>query len=543
MPVTPLDLQSIWSCGQSYADWCASIQNPHMRTEMDRYESEVAIPEALASKVKALKRPVHVLAIIEDWCGDVRRNAPMLAKLCALNPDILRLRCVDKKTKPELMVRYLTNSAEAIPIFVFFNDTFVEVGNWGPRPAECKRVMARGKAAGKNRRRAREDSRLLRRGQTSEHARRNLRVGRHRFRGRGVAAMSFSAGPSSRSRVWQLFTGLLPYAALIFIFGGMGGRDLLRMAHVDEFGQHDLQAIFCTKLNLYSMAIDSAPFIVAAAGMTLVMLTGGIDLSVGSIIGVASAVACRMANRHQSAAFGMACGVGAGMLCGMVNGTLVVALRVQPFIVTLGALMSLRGVCRLVNMVTENGASIFITDGVEGAEAKKTLMSNFIWPASTRVPFLDIPLYIPIAAAAVGVLWIVLDFTRLGRKLYAVGSNEEAARLSGVSVSRTKLWAYTIAGMMAGIAGVMNASRLRGSSAETGFGAELTIIAAVVIGGTSLSGGQGTISGCVIGVVLMNALSSACTSLQVPDAWQMAIIGLFLIAAAAVDRLRREKAG
>ena len=355
--------------------------------------------------------------------------------------------------------------------------------------------------------------------------------------------MFSSAGPSSRSRVWQLFTALLPYAALIFIFGGMSARDLLRMAHVDASGQYDLPAIFCTKSNLNSMAIDCAPFIVAAAGMTLVMLTGGIDLSVGSIIGVASAVACAMTNRHRSAAFGMVCGVAAGMLCGLVNGTLVVALRVQPFIVTLGALMSLRGVCRLVNMMKENASSIYIGDGVKGADERKALMSNFIWPASTRVPFLDIPLYIPIAAAAVCVLWIVLDYTRLGRKLYAVGSNEEAARLSGVSIARTKLWAYSIAGMMAGVAGVMNASRLRGSSAETGSGAELTIIAAVVIGGTSLSGGQGTISGCVIGVILMNALSSACTSLQVPDAWQMVIIGLFLIAAAAIDRLRRAKAG
>jgi len=149
MSVPALDLKSIWSAGQSYADWFASIKNPHMRAEMERYNNEIAIPDATVATLKALKRPVHVFAIIEDWCGDVRRNAPVLAKICALNPDTLRLRCVDKETKPELMVRYLTNAAEAIPIFVFFNETFVEIGNWGPRPAECKRVMARGKAAGR----------------------------------------------------------------------------------------------------------------------------------------------------------------------------------------------------------------------------------------------------------------------------------------------------------------------------------------------------------------------------------------------------------
>lgn len=149
MPVPPLDLKAIWSAGATYENWLAAISNKHMVAEMERYHSEVNIPDALAAKVKNLKRDVHVLAIIEDWCGDVRRNAPPLAKLCALNPTRLKLRCVDKATKPELMVRYLTNAAEAIPIFVFFNDAFVEVGNWGPRPAECKRLIARGKAAGK----------------------------------------------------------------------------------------------------------------------------------------------------------------------------------------------------------------------------------------------------------------------------------------------------------------------------------------------------------------------------------------------------------
>ena len=149
MALPKFDSKAVWTSGVSYSDWMAAVKNPHMREEMARIDAEVAIPEAVAAKIKALKRPVHVLAIIEDWCGDVRRNAPPLAKLCALNPDKLRLRCVDKETRPELMVRYLTNAAEAIPIFVFYNDTFVEVGNWGPRPAECKRWMARGKAAGK----------------------------------------------------------------------------------------------------------------------------------------------------------------------------------------------------------------------------------------------------------------------------------------------------------------------------------------------------------------------------------------------------------
>ncbi len=149
MAVAQLDLKSIWSGGQTYAEWMAAVKNPHMRAEMDRFEKEIEIPEPVVQKIKSLKRAVNVIAIIEDWCGDVRRNAPVLAKLCALNPEKLKLKCVDKETKPDLMVRYMTNAAEAIPIFVFFTDTFVEIGNWGPRPNECKRLIARGKAAGR----------------------------------------------------------------------------------------------------------------------------------------------------------------------------------------------------------------------------------------------------------------------------------------------------------------------------------------------------------------------------------------------------------
>jgi hypothetical protein len=147
MPIPPLDLKAVFSAGKTYADWLNAAQNPRMRQDLDRYYAEAAIPAETAAHVKALTRPVHVLAIAEDWCGDVRRNTPVLAKICDLNPNVLRLRCVAKESDPNLMVRYLTNAAEAIPIFVFFNENFVEVGNWGPRPAECKRLIARGKAA------------------------------------------------------------------------------------------------------------------------------------------------------------------------------------------------------------------------------------------------------------------------------------------------------------------------------------------------------------------------------------------------------------
>ena len=149
MPVPPLDLKAIWNAGVTYDTWLAATKNPHMLQEMQGFFNQLEIPKAAADTIRNLKRDVPILALIEDWCGDVRRNAPVLAALCALNPERLKLRCVDKATRPELMVRYLTNAAEAIPIFIFFNPDFVEVGHWGPRPAACKHLIARGKAAGK----------------------------------------------------------------------------------------------------------------------------------------------------------------------------------------------------------------------------------------------------------------------------------------------------------------------------------------------------------------------------------------------------------
>ncbi len=343
-----------------------------------------------------------------------------------------------------------------------------------------------------------------------------------------------SAAAPSRSRLWHFFTALLPYAALIFIFAGMGARDLVRSSNGER-------AIYVTRSNLNSLATECAPVIVAAAGMTLIILTGGIDLSVGSILGVACATACLATNQFRSPALGMILGALSGMVCGVLNGSLIIALRVPPFIVTLGSLMTLRGVCRLLN---GKNTSIYVgvIEGLNDRKESTALLKSFQW-LSKNVPWLNIPIFVPLAIAVVFILWIVLSFTKLGRRLYAVGSNEEAARLSGVRVGWTKLAAYAIGGLMAGIAGVMIAARLGSSSATTGTGDELSIIAAVVIGGTSLSGGQGTISGCVIGAVLMKALSSACTSLHIDDAYQMVIIGLFLIAAVAVDRLRRQKAG
>src|SRR6185369_17055817 len=149
MAVEKLDLKAIWEGGQEYSAWLNAGQDAKRKSEMEAHFKDVPISPEDSQFLKLIDRPVHVLALAEDWCGDVRRNVPVIGRMCAENPSRLLLRCVDKETKPQLMVRYLTNGAEAIPIIVFLNDAFVEVGFWGPRPSECKRLMARGKAAGK----------------------------------------------------------------------------------------------------------------------------------------------------------------------------------------------------------------------------------------------------------------------------------------------------------------------------------------------------------------------------------------------------------
>lgn len=149
MAVEKLDLKGIWDGGLSWPQWLELSKDAAVREAMEKNFASVEIPAAVTAYLKGLTRPVHVLAIAEDWCGDVRKNVPVVARLCAENPEVLRLRFTDKESKPQLMVRYLTNGAEAIPVIVFFTDAFVEAGSWGPRPAECKRFMARGKAAGK----------------------------------------------------------------------------------------------------------------------------------------------------------------------------------------------------------------------------------------------------------------------------------------------------------------------------------------------------------------------------------------------------------
>ena len=333
---------------------------------------------------------------------------------------------------------------------------------------------------------------------------------------------------SPQSRLWKIVTAILPYAVLLIILGVMGARDWYRV-------NNGMRAQFMTPDTLRSIASDCAPIIIAAVGMTLIIVSGGIDLSVGSIMGISSAVAGALTNHFQSAPAGLLFGILTGVCCGIFNGLLIVGLRVPPFIATLGTLMSFRGACILLT----NG-SIFIGNGMESSIAS-AVRAQFTWVFSTDVPGLGFSVAYVLVALIVALFWVVLNLTRLGRRIFAIGSNEDAARLSGVRVAPVKVGVYLLGGFLAGVAGIVLAARIGGVAPTTAEGYELPIIAAVVIGGASLSGGQGTLSGCVIGALLMSVLKTACTSFQINDAYQKIIIGLFLVAAVALDQYRREK--
>jgi len=263
----------------------------------------------------------------------------------------------------------------------------------------------------------------------------------------------------------------------------------------------------------------------AALGMTIVIVSGGIDLSVGAIIALATVViaACLRAGAPPAAA--ALAGIAAGIGCGALNGLLVTRLRVVPFIVTLGTMLVVRGVAKGVARDQKIDAPrSWLTDLLARLPADREWM---VFPPGVWLLFLF--------AAAVGGL---LLYTRLGRHVFAVGSNEEAARLCGVPVARVKRAVYVLGGLFAGVAGLMQFSRLTVGDPTGAIGLELNVIAAVVIGGGSLAGGQGSVLGCLIGALTMQVIQSGCSQMGWPNWVQEIVTGAIIVAAVAMDRFR-----
>ncbi|MEH1916254.1 ABC transporter permease subunit [Nostoc sp.] len=278
---------------------------------------------------------------------------------------------------------------------------------------------------------------------------------------------------------------------------------------------------FLTGGNIVNILRQASINIVLATGMTFVILTGGIDLSVGSILAVSAVVALLVSLLPALSWAAVPAALLAGLLLGLLNGALITFLDVPPFIVTLGSLTALRGVGFLI----AKGTTLINRD------------INFAWVGNTYVgPF---PWLVIIALLTVIASWFVLRQTVLGVQIYAVGGNERAARLTGIKVNRVLLFVYGISGLLAGLGGIMSASRLYSASGVLGQGYELDAIAAVILGGTSFTGGIGTIGGTLLGALIIAILNNGLTLLNLSYFWQLVVKGLVIILAVMIDRLRR----
>ncbi|MBD2246982.1 ribose ABC transporter permease [Nostoc sp. FACHB-888] len=282
---------------------------------------------------------------------------------------------------------------------------------------------------------------------------------------------------------------------------------------------------FLTGNNIVNILRQASINIVLATGMTFVILTGGIDLSVGSILAVSAVVALLVSLLPALSWAAVPAALLAGLFLGLLNGALITFLDVPPFIVTLGSLTALRGVAFLI----AQGTTLINRD------------INFAWVGNTYLgPF---PWLVIIALLSVIASWFVLRQTVLGVQIYAVGGNERAARLTGIKVNRVLLFVYGISGLLAGLAGIMSASRLYSASGVLGQGYELDAIAAVILGGTSFTGGIGTIGGTLLGALIIAILNNGLTLLNLSYFWQLVVKGLVIILAVMIDRLRRRSRG
>jgi len=263
---------------------------------------------------------------------------------------------------------------------------------------------------------------------------------------------------------------------------------------------------------------------VAAVGETLVIVTAGIDLSVGSVAALGGVIATGSIKHFGCPVLlGIALGMLVGLACGLINGVLVAKGRIPPFIVTLGMMLAARGTVHLLTQGSRIGG----------------LPESFKWIGGTRawyVPFC-------IMLLVVGAFAVMLRHTTFGRKIYATGGNLEAARLSGIAVDAVRIRAYAICGMLAGFAGVMIASRTGVGDPTAGEGMELDAIAACVIGGASLMGGEGGALGVLGGAFIVNVLLNICRLEQVSDEWQRVVLGALIIGLVYCDNLRKKRAG
>lgn len=286
---------------------------------------------------------------------------------------------------------------------------------------------------------------------------------------------------------------------------------------------------FLTTDNFMNVLRRSSVNGIIAVGMTSIIISAGIDLSVGSMLALsgmtgAYAMIATGGTDPQGGAvvFGTIIGIVTGIICGLLNGVLITKLKLPPFIVTLGTMSAFRGISYVMNAGQPYNVPSY-----------KYLGGGVV---------LGIPVSVVIFAVIVAIASFLLRYSRLGRYTYAIGSNREAAFHAGVNVDRNLIYIYTLTGLFVGIAAMIATSRTVSAQPTAGIALELDIIASVVIGGASLAGGRGTISGTIIGTLLISFLRNGCTLLGISTNVQLIVIGAIIIAAVAVDQLARSKA-
>jgi ribose transport system permease protein len=290
-----------------------------------------------------------------------------------------------------------------------------------------------------------------------------------------------------------------------------------------------LSPYFWKPTNIFNVLRGMSTIGIMAIGQTMIIVTGGIDLSVGSVLAASSMLTARLMFLEVVPPWiAVALGLGFGTLLGLTNGLIITKLKVNPFITTLGMLSIARGLTYLL----ASGLKGTVASNVPMRdEAVNYLGSGYVGP----VPVPVIEMVVLVIAFS-----LFLKYTVLGRQIYAVGSNEQAARLSGVPVTMVKIFVYSATGALCALAGIMTAGLLATSATNAGVGIELSVIAAVVIGGASLQGGEGTIIGAVIGAAIIAVLRNAFILLHFPIYMQTITIGVVIILAVAADQLRHE---
>lgn len=284
--------------------------------------------------------------------------------------------------------------------------------------------------------------------------------------------------------------------------------------------------------NIVGILISTAVNGVLALGVTFVIITGGIDLSIGTVMTLSAVMTgVFITEMKMPVPLGVAAGLLTGALCGLINGVVIAKLKIPPFIATLGMLNIAKGLALILSRLKP----IYFTDTpVFNQIAMGSLLGSVF-------PGFDIPNAVLIMFLAAFIASLVLSKTVLGRYTFALGSNEEATRLSGVNVDRWKMAVYTMTGLFSGLAGVLIASRLNSAQPSLGQGYELDAIAAAVIGGTSLSGGEGTMLGTIIGAFIISTLTNGLRIMSVPQEWQTVVTGGIIILAVYLDIVRRRR--